>query len=299
MGSGGAAIPLHARSVTANGLEFGILEAGDGPLALCLHGFPDTAHSWRHLLPALADAGFHAVSPFLRGYAPTAVPADGEYHLGALIADAVALHKALDGDERAVLIGHDWGAAIAYGAAGFAPDRWRRLVASAAPPFALNPRLFGDYDQLRRFFYFFFFGLPLAEPVVAHDQMAFVERLWRDWSPRYDPSEDLPHVRSCLHDPANLEAAIGYYRAVLGMLSGVGEPDTYAAEAAAVAETPPQPTLYLHGDGDGCIALEVVADVEEHLAPGSRMEIIEGTGHFLHLERPEEVNRKIVDWVTA
>ena len=68
--------------VTANDVEFAYLEAGSGPLALCLHGFPDSAWTWRHLLPALADAGFRAVAPFLRGYAPTAVPADGRYQTG-------------------------------------------------------------------------------------------------------------------------------------------------------------------------------------------------------------------------
>ena len=94
---------LQARTVTANGLQFGVLEAGSGPLALCLHGFPDSAHTWRYLLPALADAGFHAAAPFMRGYAPTDIPADGCFRLGALIADAVALHDALGGDDRAVL----------------------------------------------------------------------------------------------------------------------------------------------------------------------------------------------------
>jgi pimeloyl-ACP methyl ester carboxylesterase len=77
---------------------------------LCLHGFPDSAHTWRQLLPALAEAGFHAVAPFLRGYAPTAVPTDGGYGIDALAGDAVALHQVLDGDGDAVLIGHDWGA---------------------------------------------------------------------------------------------------------------------------------------------------------------------------------------------
>jgi pimeloyl-ACP methyl ester carboxylesterase len=101
---------VRARMVAANALEFGLLEAGKGPLALCLHGFPDSARTWRHLLPSLAEAGFHAVAPFLRGYAPTAVPDDACYSLGALVADAVALHQALDGDDQAVLIGHDWGA---------------------------------------------------------------------------------------------------------------------------------------------------------------------------------------------
>ena len=95
---------VRARRVEANALEFGLLEVGSGPLALCLHGFPDSAHTRRHLLPALAKAGFHAVAPFPRGYAPTAVPDDARYGVGPLVADAVALHQALDGDGDAVLI---------------------------------------------------------------------------------------------------------------------------------------------------------------------------------------------------
>ena len=89
----------------ANGLEFAYLTDGpeDGPLALCLHGFPDTAHTWRYLLPELAAAGFRAVAPFLRGYAPTAIPADGRYQVGALVRDANALHEALGGGDDAVL----------------------------------------------------------------------------------------------------------------------------------------------------------------------------------------------------
>src|SRR5215510_1990615 len=192
-------------SVRANGLEFGLLEAGSGPLALCLHGFPDSAHTWRHLLPALASAGFRAVAPFMRGYAPTAVPADGAYQVGALAADAVALHEVLGGDGNAVLIGHDWGAEAAYGAAAHAPDRWRRLVTLAVPPASLDPVLFSDYEQLRRFFYVFLFRDPrgFAEAVVAADRMSFLDRLWSDWSPGYDAGEDLAHVKECLREPAN------------------------------------------------------------------------------------------------
>jgi pimeloyl-ACP methyl ester carboxylesterase len=170
-----APVPLRTSRVRANDLEFGLLEAGSGPLALCLHGFPDTAHTWQHLLPALAGAGFHAVAPFMRGYAPTAIPADGAYQVGALVADAVALHEALGGDGEAVLIGHDWGAETAYGAAAFAPERWRRLVTLAVPPAALDATLFSDYDQLKRLFYTFIFRDPngFADAVVARDGMAF------------------------------------------------------------------------------------------------------------------------------
>jgi len=100
---------VRRRTVQANDVEFVVLEAGTGPLALCLHGFPDAAHTCRHLLPELAAAGFHVVAPFMPGYAPTAVPRDGNYSVGALAADAVALHEVMGGDEQAVLIGSDWG----------------------------------------------------------------------------------------------------------------------------------------------------------------------------------------------
>jgi pimeloyl-ACP methyl ester carboxylesterase len=292
----GASGLRHGR-VEANGLEFGVLEAGSGPLALCLHGFPDSAYTWRHLLPELARAGFRAVAPFMRGYAPTAVAADGCYQLGALVADAVALHEALDGDERAVLIGHDWGAETAYGAAAIAPERWRRLVTIAVAPAALDERIFSDYQQLKRLFYLFFMKTPRAESVIAADDMAFLDRLWEDWSPGYDAAEDLDRAKRCLREPDHLSAAIGYYRAEEPGLYDRGPADVYAAEHAALLRTAPQPTLYLHGGRDGCVDVALVADAERHLASGSRMDIIEGAGHFLHLERAVAVNERILAWV--
>jgi pimeloyl-ACP methyl ester carboxylesterase len=290
---------LRARTVTANGLQFGVLEAGSGPLALCLHGFPDSAHTWRYLLPALADAGFHAAAPFMRGYAPTDIPADGCFRLGALIADAVALHDALGGDDRAVLIGNDWGAEAAYGAAAFAPDRWRRVATLAVPPLALDTKIFADYEQLKRFFYLFLLKTPLAESLLAAEDMAFLDRLWQDWSPGYDAREDLRNVKRCLREEANLTAAIGYYRAEEPGLHDFGADGPYAAEEAALANAGPQPVLYLHGDRDGCIALALVTDVERHLATGSRMAIVEGAGHFPQVENPTTVNDLILAWVSA
>ena len=300
---------LRARSVRANDLEFGILEAGSGPLALCLHGFPDCAYTWRNLLPELADAGFHAVAPFMRGYAPTGIPADGVYQIGALAADAVALHDALGGDADAVLIGHDWGAETAYGAAAHAPDRWRRLVTLAVPPAGLDAVLFSDYGQLRRFFYIFMFRDPLgfAEAAVAADGMSFLDKLWRDWSPGYQPGEHLALVKESLREPANLAAAIGYYRA-FGTVAGdagaggaggaAGEASRYVAEQEAVGRQAPQPTLYLHGADDGCISADIARGAERLLAPSSRMIVVEEAGHFLHLERPQEVSRQILAWVS-
>ncbi len=286
-------------SIEANGLRFGFLELGEGPVALLLHGFPDTAHTWRHLMPALAAAGYRAVAPFLRGYAPTEVPTDGLYQPGAIATDANALHEVLGGDERAVLIGHDWGAVAAYSAVGHQPDRWRRLVTAAVPPPATVAQGFLTYDQLRRSWYMFFFQSPFAEMVVPMDDMAFIDRLWSDWSPGYDAAEDLVAVKESLKDPANLAAAIAYYRATIG--TGERHPDLDAVEAAGAGPVP-VPTLYLHGATDGCMGSELVTGSEVGASlpsAGSRVEVVRGAGHFLHLERPQVVNDLIVDFVTS
>jgi pimeloyl-ACP methyl ester carboxylesterase len=270
-----------------------VLEAGpsDGPLALLLHGFPDTAHTWRHLLPLLAEDGYHVVAPFMRGYAPTEVPADGRYQTGALVADAVALHDAVAGDERAVVVGHDWGAMAAYGAAAYAPDRISRVVGMAVPPFgALLGGIF-TYAQLKRSFYIWFFQTVLADGVVAADDLAFIAGLWADWSPGYDATEDLAHVRAALADPENLSAAIGYYRA---MFDPTAQSPALAEEQAAVAMPVPQPTLYVHGLADGALGAELVGEhVLSFLGAGSELMTVEGAGHFVHLERPDEVNARI------
>ena len=282
---------ITERTVEARGLAFGILEAGSGPLALCLHGFPDSAWTWRHLLPRLADAGFRAVAPFLRGYAPTAVPEDGCYQTAALGLDANALHEALGGDGDAVIVGHDWGAMGTYIAANAEPERWRRVVGLAVPPGSAMANGFMTYDQLKRSWYMFFFQHPLADLVTGMGDLAFIDRLWEDWSPGYDASEDLPRVKDALRDPANLAAALGYYRATL---SGVGVDPALADVQAKGDQIPAQPTLYLHGDQDGCVGVELAEAAGAQMSEPSRVQVVAGTGHFLHLERPDEVNAAIL-----
>src|SRR5882724_11812032 len=118
--------PFKSAVVNANGVRFATLEAGDGPLVLCLHGFPDHARSFRHQLPALAAAGFRAVAPYMRGYAPTQAAPDGRYQSAVLAQDATELITAL-GYDSAYVFGHDWGAMAAYGAAIIAPQRVKKL----------------------------------------------------------------------------------------------------------------------------------------------------------------------------
>lgn len=281
---------------TVNGVDYVYLEAGTGPLALCLHGFPDAADGWRPLLGALADAGFHAVAPYLRGYAPTAVPADGASPISAWVADVCELHEQLGGAGDAVLVGHDWGALTTYGAAAFAPERFRRIVAGSVPPPAVMGSRLTDYDQVKAFWYQYLFLQPTAEAIVGADDLLFIERIWRDWSPGLDPTDALGPVKDALREPAHLTAALSTYRS---MYDFTQQPPEYAAQLMAILSGAPQPTLYLHGRDDGCVPGIEGPEVLAVLPEGSAVEVIDGAGHFLQYEQPELVNDLVVAFLTA
>jgi pimeloyl-ACP methyl ester carboxylesterase len=290
-------VAVEPKRTKANGLEFAYLEDGppDGPLALCLHGFPDSAHTWRHLLPELGAAGYHAVAPFLRGYAPTELPADGLYQLGAVVRDTNALHEALGGGSDAVLVGHDWGAMTTYGAVAHQPERWRRAVTLAVPPTgSIGPSLL-TFAQLRCSWYMFVFLHPVAELALPNNDYEFIDGLWSLWSPGYDASWDLPKVKESIGDPEHMLAAISYYRAVWDPSLHVPE---LAEEQAATLAATPKPTLYLHGTDDHAMLLSSVGTPLDFLAEGSEYHVVEGTGHFLHLEKPEEIDRRIVEFLS-
>ena len=289
---------MQEQAVSVNGIEFAYLESGpaDGPLALCLHGFPDTAHTWRHLLPALGEAGYHAVAPWMRGYAPSGLAPDGAYQVGALASDAGALHDALGADADAVIIGHDWGAFAGYGAASHQPDRWRRVVAMAVPPLVASAAKFFTYAQMKRSFYIFLFQLPLAEPAVSADNFEFIDNLWADWSPGYDGAWDAARVKEAIGQPDNLAAAIGYYRAMFD--PALHRPE-YADAQGAATSVPAQPTLYLHGTDDGALGIEAAGDVGTVLSAGSKYVVIEGAGHFLHLQQPDAVRDHVLSFLAG
>jgi pimeloyl-ACP methyl ester carboxylesterase len=196
------------RHVEANGLRFAYLEDGRGPLVLLLHGFPDTAHSWDHVRPRVAARGFHAVAPWLRGYAPTAIP-PRDTDIETLGRDVLALIDAL-GDTAAVLVGHDWGAAAAYAAASLAPARVAKLIVIGIPhPAALRP----SPRTLWMVRHFFAYKLPGAARRFARDDFAALPAIYKRWSPLWSPPPDeFAAVRTTFSEPASLDAAFGYYR---------------------------------------------------------------------------------------
>ena len=275
---------MITNSVAVGGNRFAYLEDGpaDGNPVVVVHGFPDSPHSWTGLAAALVAAGHRVLIPFLRGYAPTDVPADGRYQTGQLALDVRDFVGATT-DRTADLVGHDWGAVAVYGAANLLGDRCGRVVGMAVPP-ALDAGALFSYAQAKRSFYMFFFQLPV-DPVVAAEDFAFLDGLWDDWTmPETDSRAARAAVKDCLREPANLAAALGYYRALFA-------PDPALADAqAATAARPSQPLLYLHGDHDGCMGAELTEGVADRV-------LVEGANHFLQLDRPGEVQRLVVDFL--
>lgn len=273
----------------------------DAPIALCLHGFPDTAHGWRKVAPRLVEAGWRVVAPFMRGYAPSSTSADGSYHVGALMDDALRVLDAAGRTGRDVLIGHDWGAIAGAGLAAM-PDSpfTKAVIMSVPPPGSFRPlgklpdarRLVARLPrQLLRSWYVGYFQLP-ALPERSASWV--VPRLWRQWSPSYDAADDVALVLDAIGSPENWRAALGYYRATV---RGSTPPARYAELHQHWLSPLRLPTLYLHGADDGCASADYTRWVEPALPPGSRAEIIAGGGHFLQLDRPDPVANSIVDFI--
>jgi pimeloyl-ACP methyl ester carboxylesterase len=289
---------FRSGTVQANGVTFHYLELGKGPLVLCLHGFPDNADTYRDLLRALAAAGFRGVAPFMRGYAPTSPAPDGRYQSVLLAQDAAALIPAL-GSPRAFLVGHDWGATATYGAAALAPLRVEKIVTlAAAHPAAARGDLAFSYDRLKGTWHAYFFQMPFAEQAVAADDYAFLERWWRDASPEYvPPPEKMESVKATFRLPGVLTAALSYYRHTFHPANR--DPALHALQERINTSPTPVPTLAIHGTKDRPGRLEAFETMDHLFARGVEKVILPGTGHFLHLERPDEVARRIVAFLKA
>ncbi|WP_036506634.1 alpha/beta fold hydrolase [Nocardioides sp. URHA0020] len=277
-------LPGHSAHV----LEWG---PADGRLVVALHGFPDTAWTWRRVAPLLADTGLRVAAPFLRGYAPSGIPDDGDYSVRALVADAVALHDVLGGGADSVLLGHDWGAITTNAVVGDPASPYARHVSLAVPPFAaMNPTraTIGAWasGMVRQPFHSWYIAANQVPGLSERHLHRLAARLWRSWSPGYDASEDLELLRSAVPDLAHARAAVSYYRAMLGR--GIGP---------ALAE-PVAPLLYLHGDQDGAMDPRFFPVVAQWMPATSRAVLVGGAGHFLQLERPAEVAAEILAFVS-
>ena len=251
-----------------------------GAPILLLHGFPDIPASWRAVGTRLAADGRRWVAPYLRGYG--ASTARVPFHVDRLAADVLAWAEALGGGEPVHLVGHDWGAAAAYVAAMRAPERFASLAALSLPHPLTFFRGFARHPgQLVRSWYMGFFQLPRLPEAAL--RAGLVERLWRAWSPGFEPPRaHLEEVHATL--VRSLPAPLEYYRSI-ARPPGEAWRRIRDARGQRIAV----PTLYLHGRRDGCVAPGLARGQARRFAAPLQAAEIEDAGHFLPVERPEAV----------
>ncbi|MCW2544549.1 MAG: Soluble epoxide hydrolase [Frankiales bacterium] len=284
--------PWRHRDVTASGLRFHVAEHGpsDGPLVLLLHGFPEFWWSWRHQLVALGEAGFHAVAPDLRGYGATDKPPRG-YDGYTLAADVAGLVRAL-GAESAHVVGHDWGAAVAWGAATLHPRSVNRLSVLSIPhPNRMRDVFFTDPHQLRMSSYMAFFQTPKVPEnrLTAGDLVSDLLTRWG--GPSFPDSETEQRCREAMTIPGAAHCALEYYRwAFRSLLRPSGQ--RYGRLMGAGVH---QPVLHLHGSVDGCIRTESVHGTGAFAHGGYALKVLDGLGHFPHQEDPELITELLLE----
>jgi pimeloyl-ACP methyl ester carboxylesterase len=289
-------VDIRETNFEAHGVQFHALEAGSGELALCLHGFPNNARSFTYLIQALAESGYRAVAPFMRGYAPTGMAPDGKYHSALLSMDILAMIEVL-GYKSAVVIGHDWGAIAAYGAAAIAPDKIDKLVTMSIPHLSIvNEALFTNFELQKSAWHVFFFQMPFAGEAVKYNDFAFIEQLWRHWSPGWEiPRDLLEDVKSTFRNPGVIEAALSYYRHTFNpSFHDPSLDDIYQKISTSKTEVP---TLAFHGSRDGVVSYKLTEGMERYFSQGFKQVIIEEAGHFLYLEKPAEVKGILLEFL--
>lgn len=294
-------------TLTANGLSHPCLKQGEGKrLALLLHGFPDTPHTWKRLMPRLAAAGYTCIAPWLRGYTQMNTPPErlsgdnGTIQVADLAADTVALVEAA-GFTEALLIGHDWGAITAYATANLAPEKFSSLVTLSVPHLRIFlSNLWKNPQQVWQSWYILFFQLRMGIPEarLQKDNFRFIEELWQKWSPRLAPDgEALAAVKTAFADEQMLKNALAYYR---GMLSPfVTELGQYNRSRELSFANVKIPTLTLTGSGDGCILPEMFEGMHMAIENEFTLRILPLVGHFLTLESDERIAQEILKFTDA
>jgi pimeloyl-ACP methyl ester carboxylesterase len=270
------------------GIRLHYVEAGAGPLVVLLHGFPEFWYSWRHQLPALVAAGYRVVAPDMRGYNLSDKPSDWRLYDTDLLADDVAgLIRSL-GEERAYVVGHDWGAAVAYATAARRPEAVRRLAILNVPHTARMLEGFRTFKQLRKSWYMFFFQLPhLPERLIAREDFSLGKRVLRADSPGAFTDEDLTRYVEAWSQPGALTGMLNYYRAALRQ-----SPRKAAARLVPIAA----PTMVIWGERDRALGSEL-AEPPARLVPDLRMEWIPEATHWVQHDAPERVNALLVDFL--
>jgi pimeloyl-ACP methyl ester carboxylesterase len=287
-------------NVSVDGRPYPVIEAGEGPLVVCLHGFPDNYETWQHQIEPFVAAGYRIVCPMMPGFAPGTEPTSGSntpvYAVSKIIAVIECLLSA-SGEKKCHLVGHDWGALISYMVAHERPDLLASL-ATLSIPYNLNLQrvLVRCPSYALNSWYVTFFQLKwFADWWVMRNDLKFIDLLYRTWCPTWDNYDDrLASTKETLKAPGVLKSCLSYYRnSVFGLNSASFKFRRLYNGRINV------PTLGIRGDVDGCmpeVAWELTSP--KSFRNGLTLEVMPGSvGHFPQLENPEWISERLIRWV--
>jgi len=276
------------RDIMTNGIHMHYVTQGDGPLLVLLHGFPEFWYSWRYQIPVLAER-YTVVAPDLRGYNDTDKPRTG-YTLAILLLDIVGLIKGL-GYEQAVIVGHDWGGVLAWHFAIRYPHMTTKLIGLNAPPPWTFTREFRTFKQLRKSWYVFFFQLPwLPEYALGSNHAEIIARALHSSAVQKSafPPDVLRRYRLAMSKPGALTAALNYYRNLFR------QPFSVSGDNATVSA----PTLLIWGEQDIALDIAMTYGLEQWVH-NIRVERIPDSGHWVQQEKPELVNKLMLEFLES
>jgi pimeloyl-ACP methyl ester carboxylesterase len=275
---------VEFRTISGGSDRHVVSQAGEGPDIVLLHGFPDTPYSWSEVETALVDAGWRVTVAWLRGYHPDTIVAGRRYDPETVGRDGLALLDAIQAP-RAVLVGHDWGALIAYVAAALEPERVRAIVAVAIPHPSLLSRTPASLWAGR---HFLGLKLPWAASRCRRDDFAYLGELYRRWAPSWsgpERDESLARAKRALSSSATLEGALAYYR------------DLPLGRSAVLGQIPAVPGLIVGGTVD-LVDAALFTRTAAMLPRPSRALIVDGAGHWPHRENPDAVLPELLSFLT-
>jgi pimeloyl-ACP methyl ester carboxylesterase len=269
------------RRIAAHGVTLAVQDEGAGPAVLLLHGFPDSSRLWRYQVPALREAGLRVIAPDLRGFGESDRPgAVEDYAIRHSVADMVAVLDAL-GVEQAHVVGHDWGAGLAWALAAWLPQRVERLVVMSVghPNTLRNPSI----EQREKGWYQLLFQFTgTAEALIRRDD-------WRLFRDMLGDARDRDQYLADLSRPGALTAALSWYRANATPEQELERTVTFPTVAA--------PTLGIWSTGDNYLTEEGMLGSSEHVTGPWRYERVEGAGHWLQLDAPKRINELLVEFL--
>jgi pimeloyl-ACP methyl ester carboxylesterase len=288
------------KDLVVNGRTYPVIEAGEGPLVVCLHGFPDNYETWQHQIEPFAAAGYRIVCPMMPGFAPGTEPSSGSNTPVYAVSEIISMIEGLlnaAGEKKCHLVGHDWGALISYMVAHERPDLLSSHVALSIPYNVNLQRVIlrcPSYGLGASWYVSFFQLKGLADWWIKRNNWQFIDMLYRTWCPTWENyDERVASAKETLKAPGVLKSTLSYYRNSLFGLNAASFKFRRLFNGTITV-----PTLGIRGEVDGCmpeVAWELVSP--KSFRNGLTLEVMPGIGHFPQLEDPQWISERLIGWI--